>query len=301
MTKKPTMNSDGSDDATGDLRPGALHDSGSEFSGFMTPKYFSFDTPRKGEGPTIDIVTPDAWTSPRRPKVSRGAALTIPIFSNRADPWHKLPPGLCIVSGPTMAGKTRFLSALASDVALLRLQVCEPFDTPESVSSVVDFDNADSALVAAIVAQRRDPTLIPAIDSLRSVLFEMQGSATSKGMTARFFTQLTRVSNGLAAAGHTVLATINPMNPEADFVREFLDRLSAATSCLITIRSTSGGAEVPALVTGDVRQRPLRNAEQFEYRPSAKTGPQPDVEVFTFPVAAPDYAVSPSSIKALSE
>lgn len=175
----------------------------------------------------------------------RARAFFLPLVSAGMNGDFPLPPGLTVISGATAVGKSSFLRDVANSFGsheghdrLVRLSAVEPFDDPADIGEW--YLDADDALAAAVASQMADDRVLPAIDSLRSVLFEMSGAATSKGMTARFFTQLTRVSNALASNGRTVLATVNPMNSETDFVTEFLGRLAAALPALIVLERRDG-------------------------------------------------------------
>lgn len=224
-----------------------------------------------------------------RPASGRGTAqartFTLPLASGEFPGGLTLPLGLTLISGPTGVGKSALVADLSatfeaahSQDRVLRLCAVEPFDDPADAGRPW-FDTCDDALIAAVGWQREDAHILPVIDSLRSTLFEMNGPATSKGMVAKFFTQLTRVSNRLAAAGHTVIATVNPMQTEKAAVDEFLQRLAAALPALVVVQSrtrTPGGAHYTGYtVTRDLvtERRPI------PFHATLGTSVKPTVEI----------------------
>lgn len=74
-----------------------------------------------------------------------------------------------------------------------------------------------------------------------------------------FFTQLTRVSNQLARAGLTVIATVNPMNEESDFVASFLSKLSSSVPCTILLEEATREGRY----AGSFSSRPFREPRRF--------------------------------------
>jgi len=133
---------------------------------------------------------------------------TLPVTVPALPRQPRLPLGLTIISGNTAVGKSTFLRALAMRMDLNRIICVEPHDTGEEIGEVNTFFSADAALAAAVKAAYTQPTQLTGIDSLRAPLFETTGAAGERGIIMPFFTQLTRVSNSLAQAGISVIATI---------------------------------------------------------------------------------------------
>lgn len=152
-----------------------------------------------------------------------------------------LHPGLFIISGATGVGKSRLLRALAGRVNGVRLNVVEPYDTVEEINTLPDFQSVDEALVYAVRALK--PGTLPMIDSLRSMLYELKGAAGPKGVVAVFFSVLTRVSNALAQSGFTVIATVNPMVSDPDYVTEFHQKLSSSVPGYVWLTGVRGSAD----------------------------------------------------------
>lgn len=226
------------------------------------------------------------WTEePATVKREGGAQFKLPLDLKGAKGDVYLPLGLTVISGATQAGKSSFLKALAADLPLIRLNVVEPHDDPEEIETTPTFSSVDSALVAAVNQSYLNPSTLLALDSLRAPLFEMTGNAGSKGVVMPFFTQLTRVSNDLAMAGISLLATVNPMDEDPAYVDSFLKKLSAAMPATILINSAAGRVG-DRRFEGTISLRPDRTPLGFSYQagPRAAT-PRVSEAVITVDVA----------------
>lgn len=235
-----------------------------EFFGFESKhRVFTFDrsgkpTQRKLEWPEEPVKTPVIASGNRKPV---SFSLPLEFGGRRTD--YPLNLGLIGISGATEVGKSTFTRALSKLISVRRLLAVEPADTPDELIDVPCFSSADAALVE-VVRQHYyvDSTVLHALDSLRAPLFETDGPAGEKGVIMPFFTQLTRVSNALAASGITLLATVNPMNEDKDFTKSFLSKLSAAlpTTILLESYDRQGSSEV---FTGTISSRPNRAKRTF--------------------------------------
>lgn len=194
-----------------------------------------------------------------------------------------LPFGLTVISGPTKIGKSRFLRALATSGQIDIFNACESYDAPEDVLSTIAYRDADTALAAAVRTVMTGSQKIIAIDSLRAPLFETSGAAGSKGIIMPFFTNLTRVSNSLAAAGVTALATINPMHEAEDYQSLFLQMLAASTAGAIMLEKSSEHDFIGTIETRDRFSGALNRApRKFRLGQMAKPA-APPTEVFLQP------------------
>lgn len=235
-----------------------------EFFGFESKhRVFTFDASgrpfqRKLEWPEEPVKTPVIQSGVRNPV---SFSLPLEFGGRRTD--YPINLGLVGVSGATEVGKSTFIRALSKLMSMRRLRAVEPADTPDELIDVPCYSSADAALVE-VVRQHYfvDSTVLHALDSLRAPLFETDGPAGEKGVIMPFFTQLTRVSNALAASGITLLATVNPMNEDKDFVKSFLTKLSAAlpTTILLENYERQGASEV---FTGTISSRPNRAKRAF--------------------------------------
>jgi hypothetical protein len=152
----------------------------------------------------------------------------------------KLPLGLTIISGDTKVGKTLLVKGISRHLPISRIMAVEPYDEDSDVADDIPCYNSVDAAIAVMVQARLDGSeALPALDSLRESLYEISGAAGSKGVTNAFFTALTRLSNGLARADLSMLAIVNPMHTETDYVTEFKSKLSSAVPAVLWITSSS--------------------------------------------------------------
>lgn len=232
------------------------------------------------------ISRPLRWTEePVAVRRNGGAQFRLPLDLKGAKGAIYLPLGLTVISGATQAGKSSFLKALRTALPLIRLNVVEPHDDPDEIESTPTFSSVDSALVAAVSQAYTNPSTLMALDSLRAPLFELTGNAGSKGVVMPFFTQLTRVSNDLAMAGISLLATVNPMDEDPAYVDSFLKKLSAAMPATILINSASGKVD-DRQFEGTISLRPDRTPIPFSFRAGSVKAPTRDTDtVITVDVA----------------
>lgn len=235
---------------------------------------FGFDSKRTVfslEGPAIFTRMLDSFELPLVADRSRRPAkqFSIPLFTGGARSFT-LPFGMTVISGATSSGKSSLLRGLkAAGAPISVYRAAEPHDGPADLAEPF-FPDADTALAYAIhdYWHEFDRGVIIGIDSLRAPLFETRGAATSKGVIAPFFTAITRVSEQLASCGYTVIATVNPMDDDAEFTKAFLQRLSASVACYIEVRSSKrSGTDVA--IQGVVSVRPDRRPEAFSFESTA--------------------------------
>lgn len=249
---------------------------------------------------------------PEEPKVAkaRSKQISLPFAASGLNGPVMLPPGLTVVTGSTGSGKSTFVrvlrEAMAGVVDVRRLLVVEPHDDGDEIVNVPSYTNADSALVAAVIgeyaqqrsAKKRGLPVLYVLDSLRAPLFETSGSAGSKGISMPFFAQLTRVSNCLAKAGISILATVNPMDDDPAYVSSFNRKLSASLPALIQINS--GGSSRRGF-SGSLELRPDRSPRQFSFMlPGAKPEPVQviDLDFDSAPLMIPDLVTSRKLVSA---
>jgi hypothetical protein len=196
-----------------------------------------------------------------------------------------LPLGLTIISGPTAIGKSSLLRALPN---VARLLAVEPPDSLAELSKIPIYNSADEALMNGVkIALSSD--MLPAIDSLRAPLFEINGPAGKNGVIMPFFTALTRVSNTLAAHGITMLATVNPMLEDEDYVQAFLSKISSAVPCFIRVNTANfRGGNVD--FSGTIADRKHRTPVSFVYSGESKSTKSEAVKPTQVSFSAPDPA-----------
>lgn len=249
---------------------------------------------------------------PEEPKTAKAHSqqISLPFSVAGMNGPVMLPPGLTVITGGTGSGKSTFVRALRDSmvgiVDVRRLLVVEPHDDGDEIVNVPSYMSADSALVAAVIGEyslqtkgkRRDIPALYVLDSLRAPLFETSGSAGSKGISMPFFAQLTRVSNCLAKAGISVMATINPMDDDTAYVASFNRKLSASLPALIQINA---GGNNRRGFSGSLEMRPDRSPIQFSFMlPGSKPAPIQvvDLEFDSAPIMIPDLVTSRKIISA---
>jgi len=194
-------------------------------------------------------------------------------------PTISLPFGLIILTGFTKAGKSNFITSV--NAATLAAQQAELFARVIAVEPVAGDDLAvplfysiDAAIVYLVtqhMALRKTgaPAPLMVVDSLREALFEISGTAGEKGIINAFFTATTRLSNALASNGMTMLAIVNPMSTDAEYIKGFMSRLDSAVPAYINLqtRSEEGGK---AVFGGQIAVRPRRELHNFTFAVSSK-------------------------------
>ena len=195
-------------------------------------------------GNGVDVL-PDGTISPRldaKPMfvsypLKEVTQYSIPMTLAGRHVDYTWPLGLSIISGPTGGGKSTLLRSLGNTEVLTAV---EPFDDITAPEALRSFESVDEAFLYAIsrTVSKRAAAPLFAIDSLRESLFETTGAAGAKGIVMPFFTKVTRVSNALAKMGMTVVATVNPMDDDPEFVKKFLGYLSASVPCFMHLQST---------------------------------------------------------------
>jgi hypothetical protein len=200
-------------------------------------------------------------------KVNNGVGVTAPL-------------GLVIISGSTKVGKSSFLRALG----IQRFLAVEPPDSLEELQQVRMFNSADAALAAAVHHTGTTGELV-ALDSLREPLFEIAGAAGSKGIIMSFFTALTRVSNSLARSGITMVATINPMDRDTDYVKAFIDKLDSSAAMYIHLSNYDYATGV---YTGTIAERNDRVEQPFTYDSKSPKGIEAEQVDFALPQPSED-------------
>lgn len=254
---------DPTDDTISSVRKYERATDRSEFYGFVrNNNVFSFDADgavisRKLLWPEEPVSTP-----------IKGLQFSLPINVPDLEDLPALPLGLTIITGRTGAGKSKFVKALARQMDLRRVIAIEPHDSAFETRDVQTFSSVDGALADVILAAYRTPGVLQVIDSLRAPLFETSGAAGSKGLSMPFFTQVTKVSNCLALAGITIMATINPMDDDPEYVKGFLSKLSASVPAMFTVDSFSESGEIERF-GGTLQMRPNRKPLSFNFTSGA--------------------------------
>jgi hypothetical protein len=217
------------------------------------------------------------------PKDATNKQYTLPFRMGALSSLH-LPVGLSVISGPTALGKSSLIRALPD---VNRILAVEPADSVDELKQLHSFGSVDAALLNAVLIGRESGRL-QCIDSLRAPLFEISGPAGKNGVIMPFFTMITRVSMSLAAHQITMLATVNPMDEDPQYVKAFLSKLSSAVPCFIELQSYSktGNKEV---FSGRVTTRNRRQGASFIFDTTAGDGVSATDVEFIVPKASYNY------------
>lgn len=171
---------------------------------------------------------------------ARKASVSLSLSSS-VDDTLQLPPGITVIFAATGVGKSSFVRGLAKRSKRITLMtVVEPFDDPSEIKDSLAFDYIDDAIGHGLKLWSIDRSVVPVIDSLRSPLFEMTGPAADKGIINTFFTTLTRVSNGLASQGCTMIMTLNPMSDKPEQQALVETYLKASVPAVIRLNDSQG-------------------------------------------------------------
>lgn len=155
-----------------------------------------------------------------------------------------LPLGITALVGGTGAGKSTLIKHLGTLIPIERYLVVEPHDSSAETEVLYPYSEADDAMAVAVraslVARKSEAqsAKLAVLDSIRAPVYEISGSAGSKGVIKAFFTRLTRVSSALAANGITILVTINPMEDnDTAFNDGFMKLLRASVPATIELKT----------------------------------------------------------------
>jgi hypothetical protein len=201
--------------------------------------------------------------APVRVSHRRGHMFELPLTFGGGQPYPIIHSGLLPISGGTSVGKSEFIGYMGRLMKLKRFIAVEPPDSEdEHELDETIYSSVDAGLMACIEHQRADPSVLVVLDSLREALFEIDGPAGEKGIINAFFTSLTRVSNTLATNGHTILAPVNPMMDDREYVKGFHNRLASAVPnyIILTARVESGPN---VIFEGVLARRPDRKERSF--------------------------------------
>lgn len=238
-----------------------VHPESAATPGFELGKYFALSEDLEAIGVSQSFLAPVQRPASPQPFHRFSIGLSV------AGKVESIPLGLSVMSGGTGAGKSDLTRALvARNPSFERVISAEAYDSEDEIDTVPAFDNATGALAYAVAEQIKDKRKLVIIDSLRAPVFETNGPAGEKGVIMPFLTQITRVSNALARQGRTVVAIVNPMNDNPEYVERFLGYLSSALPCYIYLKGRSGG-DLSRVYEGSVTVRAAGKPYHRQPRP----------------------------------
>lgn len=187
--------------------------------------------------------------------------------------------GVHAVVGGTGAGKSKFLQEkLRPDLTLRWGEPTEPVDAEPSSVQVTDMCEALSfALILASAGAS------VSIDSLRPMMFSIEGAAGPGGVSVGVYSALTDLNNICSMAGVTIAVNVNPM---VDGAKEALvyNNIAASVAGMTTVvdgavtattvRSTKGRT-----FTGGTTATPVNTPTVREWDPNKKTRVQDETHI----------------------
>jgi hypothetical protein len=207
---------------------------------------FSFDKLNK-----VEYLTP----------VSKKALATRPGIANihysvphlpESTPWpvENIFPGLVAVIGDTGAGKTWYVEKTLRPDFIVR--VSEPLEHVDYDDNVISASSVPQSLNIAVALSLLGFTT--AVDSLRSLVYGGSGAAMEGGLSASLFDTITSLNNVIAAAGASIVCTMNPMLSSLDKMDRLFVRIDASCAGAVLIETGAATMESYRVWGGRVRK-----------------------------------------------
>lgn len=151
-----------------------------------------------------------------------------PSFTPVADAVNAVghSPGIHVILGDTGAGKTVHIYREVKPDVLIRFG--EPLEYVDAQDYVVQALTPQDALAAAARIAAGGRTV--AIDSMRLVMYGLDGPAMSGGISTAMFEALTRMNNFVASFGGLVYLAINPMVDDIAVLPRLHTRIAATVA-----------------------------------------------------------------------
>lgn len=153
-------------------------------------------------------------------------------------------PGIIVALGDTGSGKTTYLLKDSGVDVIIRYG--EPYEAVDRAPNTVPALSVVEAISMAFLLSALGWRV--AIDSLRTLVYGLEGNAMEGGMVASLFDLLTQLNNLAAEAGFVIHVAINPMLADMSKADRLFKRVAA---------SVSGAVHI---VDGSVRERTFRLA-----------------------------------------
>nr|QYF49823.1 MAG: hypothetical protein 2 [Yunnan farmland cysto-like virus] len=141
-------------------------------------------------------------------------------------PHQSIFPGLTIVLGETGAGKTEFIRGRLGTDVIVRFG--EPYEDVDMEHRVLHTSSFESTIQAALLLALTGANV--AIDSLRLLVYSLEGAAMEGGMVAGLFDVVTALNNTFANFGVGAVVALNPMMADETKISRLQQRLAASCS-----------------------------------------------------------------------
>lgn len=152
-------------------------------------------------------------------------------------------PGIVTIVGDTGAGKTEYIDKKLGATAIVRFG--EPIELVDADPRVVPARTAGEAISIGILLDCFGHRV--AIDSLRKLVYSLDGAAMEGGIVAALFDVVTALNNVVSSSGAVLMAAFNPMMADESKIGRLHQRLAA--SCSGSILVANGSVEDSLLRT----------------------------------------------------
>lgn len=150
-------------------------------------------------------------------------------------PFPGVVPGGTAVMGEMESGKTRFV--LTTSGADIVFRISEPLENIDEEDFSVPLDSYVATVCGVIAYALCDAKV--AIDSLRGLMYNLQGDATEGGVKSGLYDLLTFLNNLFAEIGATVIMTINPMSSTGTKVDGIYKRVGSSLAAILLMQDGS--------------------------------------------------------------
>lgn len=183
-------------------------------------------------------------------KVKGRRPVPTPVMEPEVKDWPRQGsfPGAYLLLGERGSGKTHYLRHQAQLDLLVRFG--EPFEDVDIDSGVVSARDLQEAISCVLVMGALGYRL--GIDSLRTLVYGLQGAAMSGGMSSEIMPLMTTFSNLFTMYGVSCFLVINPMLSDDDKMSELFLRLASAANGAILLQRRQVTMEEFRLASGRV-------------------------------------------------
>lgn len=156
--------------------------------------------------------------------------------------------GLMIVAGPGNTGKTPLLHAIATHLVGEEKYACVRFGEPLS-GYVTDFDELVMDIAHGLLQHR-----VIVIDSLKDVIGNAGGNATSSGIARGAWQLLSDLGSLAASRGSLIIAALNPTSNDPRIV-DLVNEAVRSNSTSLVVPGSQAGQWTVVTRTGEGLQR----------------------------------------------
>lgn len=171
-------------------------------------------------------------------------------------PSKGIMPGITVVIGESRSGKTTLIRGLGVDMAIRIAEPMELDDFNDHTFGVNHYLAAFGLVLAGAVSGRH-----VSLDSLRGMMYNLEGNTLEGGVSAGLFELLTTLNNLVAATGANVVMAVNPMTGDETKLATLLKRVEASVAGIIHV--SNGAVALSAYRTEDGRRVSDQGPDKF--------------------------------------